>query len=189
MSKESIAHFSERISHAGKTARDDFGALSADQLNRRPRNGGWSIGQCLDHLITANAPYFDIFAKKAQHPSPANMIERLPFLPSFWGGMLLNMVDPESTRKLRAPAKFRPTPEPVPHNIVDLFCDQQHVLIRAMHQLDHLDLDAVIVTSPALSFVTYSLHDALAIIVAHEERHLRQAQRVLFAMHESDNQP
>jgi hypothetical protein len=41
-----------------------------------------------------------------------------------------------------------------------------------------LDLDAIVITSPVLRFVTYGLMDACRIIVVHEQNHLVQATRV-----------
>ena len=33
-----------------------FGQLSAEQVNWKPSEAEWSIGQCLDHLIISNRP-------------------------------------------------------------------------------------------------------------------------------------
>jgi hypothetical protein len=43
----------------------------------------------------------------------------------------------------------------------------------------HLDLERIVITSPALSIVTYSLMDAYRVIVVHEKRHVLQAKRVM----------
>jgi hypothetical protein len=42
----------------------------------------------------------------------------------------------------------------------------------------HLDLEKIIITSPAVSAVTYSLMDAYRVIAVHEARHFQQARRV-----------
>jgi hypothetical protein len=47
-----------------------------------------------------------------------------------------------------------------------------------MKATEHLDLEKIIITSPALGMVTYSLMDAYRIIVVHEARHFQQAKRV-----------
>jgi len=41
-----------------------------------------------------------------------------------------------------------------------------------------LDLEKIVITSPALGAITYSLMDAYRIIVVHEHRHFQQAKRV-----------
>jgi len=40
-----------------------FGQLSAEQVNWKPSEGEWSIGQCFDHLIISNRPYLTIIEK------------------------------------------------------------------------------------------------------------------------------
>ena len=40
-----------------------FGDLTAQQLNWKPSADQWSVGQCFDHLVTANEAFFPIFEK------------------------------------------------------------------------------------------------------------------------------
>ena len=47
-----------------------------------------------------------------------------------------------------------------------------------MKATEHLDVEKIVITSPALAVVTYSLIDAYRIIVVHEHRHFQQARRV-----------
>jgi hypothetical protein len=61
---------------------------------------------------------------------------------------------------------------------MDDFVGQQEKLIEGMKSTSHLNLDKIVITSPALSFITYSLMDAYRVIVTHEQRHFQQAQRV-----------
>lgn len=179
-----IQDLTESIETVERTARAEFGSLTGDELNWRPGEGRWSIGECLNHLMTANEPYFPIFESVANGTKTTTILERLPVLPSLFGSLVLNVVKPETKRKSRAPKVFAPSPEPVDTDIVDRFCEQQRKLLAAIQPLANVDLDNVIVTSPVASFITYSLRDALLIVVRHEERHLIQAQNVLRAMGE-----
>ena len=47
-----------------------------------------------------------------------------------------------------------------------------------MKSTSHLDLEKIVITSPALSVITYSLMDAYRIVVVHEQRHFQQAKRI-----------
>jgi hypothetical protein len=62
--------------------------------------------------------------------------------------------------------------------VLNDFIDQQARIAEKMQATRHLDLEKVIITSPAASAVTYSLMDAYRIIVVHEHRHFQQAKRV-----------
>jgi DinB superfamily len=92
--------------------------------------------------------------------------------------MLIKSLDPSSTRKVRAPKKFQPAQSDVPGTIIEDFVAQQNQIVETIKSTANLDLERIVITSPAASFVTYSLMDAYRIIVVHERRHFQQAQRV-----------
>ncbi len=158
---------------------EQFTSLSEEQLNWSPQADVWSIGQCFDHLRKSNEPYFEIFAAVADKSKREMFWERLPILPAIWGKLVLDTVRPDTKRKSKAPRGFRPALERVPEQVVVDLHEQQRRLVEAIRRLDGIDLGATVVTSPVARFITYSLRDALAIVVAHEERHMNQAERVL----------
>src|SRR5262249_49992923 len=86
-----------------------YGGLRAMQLNWKPGADRWSVAQCFDHLLTVNGGYFPIFEKVLSGDKKSTFWESLPWLPTFWGKMLLKAVDPESKRKLKAPKVFQPS--------------------------------------------------------------------------------
>lgn len=184
MSAEFINSLIQTVERVEGTARDAFGGLTGEQLNWRPGEGRWGIGECLNHLMKANEPYFAIFECVKDGTHQSTFWERLPLLPSVFGTLVLNSVKPETSRKTRAPKIFAPSLEPVSPEIVGAFCAQQRDLIAAIERLHGIDLDDMVVTSPVARFVTYSLRNALLIIVRHEERHLIQAQNVLRELNE-----
>jgi hypothetical protein len=96
------------------------------------------------------------------------------------GKLLIKSLDPASTRKFNAPKKFAPAQSNISATVIDDFAAQQDKLIEGIKATGHLNLEKIVVTSPAVSagIVTYSLLDAYRIIVVHEQRHLQQAQRV-----------
>jgi hypothetical protein len=57
--------------------------------------------------------------------------------------------------------------------------EQQDRLLRLVEATRGLDLDTITITSPVVSFITYSLMDAYRIIVVHEQNHFVQARRVM----------
>ena len=162
----------------GDDARGSFGKLSAEQLNWKPAADRWSVAQCLDHLLTSNNGYFPIIESVRSGQRKTSFLERLPVLPGLAGGLLIKSLDPASGRKIKAPKKFEPAQSDISPGVVDDFVDQQSKVIDAMNATRHLDLEKIVITSPALSIVTYSLMDGFRIIVVHEQRHLQQAKRV-----------
>jgi hypothetical protein len=155
-----------------------FGDLTAPQLNWKPNADQWSVAQCFDHLVTANEAFFPVFQKVLSGEKRNTFWESLPWLPAFWGKMLIKAVAPETTRKLKAPKIFQPSTSRVDGAIIRRFIDQQNQVIRYMKATEDLDLEKITISSPVTNLITYSLMDAYRIIVNHEKRHLLQAMRV-----------
>lgn len=160
--------------------RSSFAQLSAEQLNWKPSADRWSIAQCLDHLITTNKGYLPIIESVRRGTKKTTFWERLPVLPGLAGKLLIKSLDPASVRKIKAPKKFEPAQSAISASIIDDFVAQQDQVIEGMNSTSHLDLEKIVITSPAVPtpIVTYSLMDAYRIIVVHEQRHLQQAKRV-----------
>ena len=159
-------------------ARSAFGGLTKDQLNWKPSAERWSVAQCFDHLLTTNSGYLPIVDDVLSGQKKSSVWQKLPFFPSLWGKMLIKSLDPAQTRKMKAPKKFEPAQSDVSGSIINDFAAQQEKIIEKIKATANLDLEHIVITSPAASFVTYSLMDAYRIIVVHERRHFQQAQRV-----------
>ena len=160
-------------------AQTTFGSLTAQQINWKPSADQWSIGQCFDHLFTANRCYFPVIETIIRGEKKSTVWERLPFLPDVIGKMLIKYLAPRSTRKLKAPTIFKPSSGAVDANIINRFHEEQARLILLMEKTRGLDAHRIKITSPVSRFITYSLSDAYKIILTHEQRHFLQAQRVL----------
>ena len=178
MSDEFLEQLARHFAAFEQRARGGFGGLSEEEFNRARSDGGWSIGQCLQHLVTSNEAYFPIFERVAAGTCESTIWQRLPWLPGLLGDAVLRTVHPENAKKSKAPRIFRPRAGQVPRAVLDAFCAQQRRLIVVVRSLHGADLDRII-TSPVAVFITYSVRHALQILDAHEERHLRQAEGVL----------
>ena len=155
-----------------------FGSLTKEQLNWKPSAERWSVAQCFDHLITTNSGYLPIIDDVLAGQKKSSVWQKLSFLPSLWGKMLIKSLDPAQTRKMKAPKRFEPAQSDVSGSIINDFAAQQEKILEKIRATANLDLEHIVITSPAASFVTYSLMDAYRIIVVHERRHFQQAQRV-----------
>lgn len=155
-----------------------FGRLSGEQVNWKPSESEWSIGQCFDHLIISNRPYEQIFEEILAGRRRQRVWERMPLLPGVFGRLLINTLRPDSGRRVKARPAFHPSSSHIAPAIIATFLEQQQRLLRLMEASRELDLEGTTITSPVLRFVTYSLMDACRIIVAHEQNHVVQATRV-----------
>jgi hypothetical protein len=155
-----------------------FSGLTAQQRNCKPVPDQWSVAQCFDHLVRGNNAFFPIFEKILGGEKKNTFWESLPWLPAIWGKMVINVVNPKSTRKRKAPKIFHPSSSSIDSAVILRFIEQQNQLIRYMKATEDLDLEKIKISSPVSNLITYSLMDAYRIVITHEERHFLQATRV-----------
>ena len=156
-----------------------FGHLNAEQLNWKPAADSWSVAQCLDHLISANHEYHPVFDRILNGEYRKTFLHGIPFLPVIFGRMMVKILSPNSQRKFKAPGAARPSSSSIDPQIVDRFIAHQGETLAKMKSLGNSDPAGIIITSPFMSVVVYSLLDTFRLIVAHERRHFAQAQRVM----------
>lgn len=154
-----------------------FGPLTVSQLNWKPSADRWSVAQCFEHLLTSNKGYFrvieDVLAGRKQ-----TLWQSVPVLPGLAGKLLIKSLDPAATRKLKSPKSFQPAGSDISGSVINDFIEQQGRIVEKMKATEHLNLEKIVISSPALAVITYSLMDAYRIIVVHEQRHFQQARRV-----------
>jgi len=159
-------------------ARSTFGNLTPSQLNWKPSAERWSVAQCFDHLLTSNKSYLPIIDSVLAGHKPT-LWQSMPVLPGLMGKLLIKAMDPASTRKVKAPKRFQPAQSDISSSVINDFGEQQKQLVDKMKSTEHLDLEKIVITSPAAGVVIYSLMDAYRFILVHEQRHFQQAKRVI----------
>jgi hypothetical protein len=157
--------------------RSAFGALDARQLNWRPDATRWSVAQCFDHLFTANRLMVEA-AQAALDGKPRTVWQRLPVLPGLFGRMLVRSQAPQSTRKFTASPLATPAASDIAPDIVLRFIAQNTELVRWLRDMDEPRAARVVMTSPFVSFIVYSVLDGARLVLAHDHRHIEQARRV-----------
>jgi len=161
-------------------AQTSFGNLSAAQVNWKPSETGWSVGQCFEHLIKSNELFFDELERIASGSRKNSFLESYSPLSGFFGNLLINSLKKDS-RKFKAPTQKIVPPSEIDANIVEIFAAHQSELIGKIKRTEAADWRKIKVTSPFMKLITYRLSDGYQVIVEHEKRHVRQAARVLEA--------
>jgi hypothetical protein len=154
-----------------------FGNLSAEQINWKPSETGWSVGQCFEHLIKTNELFYGDLDKIASSSRQNSFLENYSPLSGIFGNILISSLKKDS-RKFKAPSQKIVPPSDIDANIVEIFAAHQSELIGKIKRTETADWRKTKVTSPFLKIATYSLADGYQVIVEHEKRHVRQAERV-----------
>jgi hypothetical protein len=164
-----------------KDSQNIFGHLNEKQINWKSDADQWSVGQCFDHLITANREFFPQLDQIIKGEKKTTPWQRMPFLPGFFGRMLVKALSPNSKQKLKAPKNFQPSLTQIDPQIIGKFVAHQDEIIEKMKATSKTNLEKTIIYSPVTKVMTYSLLDAYRIIVLHERRHFAQATRMMEA--------
>lgn len=177
---ERINYVTAEMQKAADDASATFGHLSADQLNWKPAENSWSVGQCLDHIIKTNEQFYPEFAKLASGSRRNTFLENWSPLTGFFGRFLIKAVS-EDSKKAKAPSKSIVPPSDIEADIVDRFANHIGEVNEKVMACAAADRVKTVVTSPFLVVFTYTLDDAYTVLVEHTKRHIRQAKRVMEA--------
>jgi DinB superfamily len=144
-----------------------FGQLNREQLNWKRGAGQWSVAQCFEHLIKidcAYSPQLRLIELGAYTPT---WRDHVPLLGRFFGSMILRDVEPSI--------------DPIAGDIIVRFSTHQQEMVEHMTVTGRRDLRTVVITSAVAPIAFYSALDAFRILVAHQRRHMGQAERVIKA--------
>jgi hypothetical protein len=177
-SRLSLAGVSSGLQDVAHQTQTTFGPLNARQLNWRPDGTRWSVAQCVEHLLTSGSQIRQAAEDALSGGRSRTIWQRLPILPRVAGRLLIRSLAPEATRKLAAPAAAQPAGD-ISADVIRRFVEQHGQLVQWVNALDEEHAARVIMTSPYVDFVTYSVLDACRILIAHDRRHFEQARQVM----------
>jgi hypothetical protein len=177
----SLSDVKDGLDNAARETSETFAALDARQLNWRPDAARWSVAQCFEHLIMANALMLRCASEALDDGQRRTLWQRLPVLPGVFGPMLVRSQAPTATRKFKASPSAKPSTSDIAADVIPRFVEQHRQLVEWVQALDERRAARAIMTSPFAGFITYSVLDGCRLIVAHDRRHFEQARQVTLA--------
>jgi len=177
MVNQNLYNVIDYLNEIGQKAEFTFGNLTPKQINWRPSETGWSVGQCFEHLIKSNGLFFDKLGEIADGKHKHSFLESFSPLSGFFGNLLISSLKKDS-RKFKAPTKKIVPPSEIDPNIIEIFAAHQAELSEKIKRTENADWNKTKVTSPFMKLMTYRLSDGYQVIIEHEKRHFRQAERV-----------
>ena len=163
---------------AGDKVKAEFSNITLQELNWKPVPESWSIGQCLDHLITADCLYFPALKKITNNAYQMTAWQKWSPFSGLLGKILADQLQEKPKGKLKAPGVFVPSFSQIDTGILDRFQKHLDTLLEYIGALKEIDIDKTRITSPAAKFVTYNLRNTIKILVPLLHRHINQAIRV-----------
>lgn len=161
------------------TARASALAASVDDaaFRARPANGGWSAAECIAHLnltTLAFLPRLDAALATAR----SGFGDDRRYRSGVVGALLAWSLDPSRIRfRFRTSAGFVPEITGAGDDVAGEFERLQRELAARIERASGLHLNELRIASPFDARASYNPYAAFRILLAHERRHLRQAER------------
>ena len=156
-----------------------FAGVADEMLNRQPAPGRWSVAQNLHHLVIFNESYFPILRQVNGGTYVPPFAAKLPLLPKYLGQTLLRGVQPDARRRMKTFPRWEPQGPEFHRDAMSRFLSHQDLLKQIMRESADTINRGTIIESPLSRAIVYPLATAFEIIVAHEKRHIRQAEDAL----------
>ena len=157
-------------------ANDLARGLSPEQLNWKPAEDLWSVGQCLQHLYAANQVYLPAIANALDDRPPSPVQEIAPGWFGRW--FIRTYIDPSSGgRRARAPGKIAPAHQIDP-SVVALFLQSNDVARDLVRRAGAYNVNRIRFGNPFVPLVRFTVGTGLEIVWRHQRRHLLQAERM-----------
>ncbi|HTH54453.1 MAG TPA: DinB family protein [Cyclobacteriaceae bacterium] len=153
-----------------------FQNLNEKKLLQPAINGGWSIAQCLEHLNRYGNYYLPEIKKGLEKDGSYND----EFKSTWLGNYFIKMMNADSgKKKIKAFKEYSPAPNLDAPAVVAEFIQQQETLLRYLRSARNKDLNKIKIAISITRWIKLRLGDTLQFLIAHNERHIRQAKRNL----------
>lgn len=175
------AELSEATSRAWQLVRTTDGRL----FTVRPSAREWSAAECLAHLSLSTEEFLPVLQKAIQDAREKGWTStRKPKMDVF-GRAFRWFLEPPIRKRVKTAGRFVPRSARAKAEAFGEFAALQSKLVDALHAADGLDLRKIRINSPFDRRVKFNLYSAFRILVAHQRRHLWQAEQAVAEVRKS----
>ena len=163
--------------------KNEFEILDQKLFNTAPGSKKWSVAECIQHLNLTLKIYVPQLVSGVQNKHQF-IGQKENFTPSFIGKLAVNSMAPKENNEI--PRKMKTfkilKPKELEYNkqeVLDIFLGYQNDIISIIEGTDNMNLEKPKIVTAAGSILKMRFGDALHFMVAHNQRHVLQAQNVL----------
>lgn len=152
-------------------------------VKHQPAAGAWSAMQCLGHL-NAYGKYYLPAIEKAMNLAKLDRVEaKGSFTPGWLGNYFTKMMMPAASgipaKKIKAPKNYTIQNEGDSDAVIAEFIEQQEKLLLLLKQAKYANLDKIRIPVSIARFIKLRLGDVFMFLIAHNIRHIKQAERAI----------
>ena len=152
---------------------DELHPLTDTDLDRKPRDGGWSAREAICHLETSVRLYLEQLEAVLERKQGNGRARAKAPGPGLVGGMLLRALR-NPGKRYDAPRVFRPPPQAAGVSVQDLIATHKRLRMVA-ETLGRRNLERLRVASPLSPLLRMPARAAIEVQIVHGARHLAQA--------------
>jgi hypothetical protein len=151
------------------------------KLLRQPGENKWSAAQCLEHLNSYGRYYLAEMEAAIERARRSGLEAKEEFKTGFLGNYFTQMMLPKEgkQKKMKSPKDHQPVANLNADEVVREFIDQQERLIVLLEKARKINLGKARVPISIAKFIKLKLGDVFMFVVAHNHRHVLQAERAL----------
>ncbi len=155
-----------------------FAGMGPDELNWRPDDKTWSVGECLHHIWITNDKYLANLDKVIRESNRKEQPNQ-EYVSSWVGKNFIEMVGPTGGKNTPVPKALMPERGKVPRDVVQLLMDQMEAFEEFLSESEGTDLRKTKMQSPITKILKLPLGDVFIALQGHNERHLNQAGKLM----------
>ncbi|WP_207496411.1 DinB family protein [Aridibaculum aurantiacum] len=177
---ELIEQLQQQTENFLQEAISEWQLMPAAVLLQQPAAGKWSAAQCLEHLNSYGRYYLPAIEKAIEASKAKGQNGTKSFSSGWLGNYFTNMMKPtHKMKKMASPKDHAPKADLDAAKVVGDFIDQQERLLLLLEEAQHIDMNKATVAISIAKFIKLKLGDVFMFLVAHNERHIVQAEKAL----------
>jgi hypothetical protein len=164
--------------HAGALVRD----MSDNSVNRQPPGGGWSVAECLEHLVLMNDFYLRGWQQAVEEAAALELGPFRGLRPTPVGRWFVKSMEPPVRMKAKAIAQVTPSARFDRDTILARYKASHEGYRHLVRSAAGVDANRIVRPNAIVKQVRMRLSTVLMVVPAHDRRHLWQAANVKHAV-------
>lgn len=156
---------------------------SPSKLLRKRGKNEWSAAQCMEHLNSYGRYYLPAIEKAIVAAEEHNLQATKEFKSGALRNYFTKLMQPKEGKqnKMKSPKDHQPTDDLDTDKVISEFIDQQERLLVLLEKAGNVDLNKTKAPISIAKFMKLQLGDIFNFLIAHNHRHVLQAERALKA--------
>lgn len=145
----------------------------------------WSATQCLEHLNSYGCYYLPVMEKAIREARKKDWKATTHFKSGWLGNYFTQLMMPKEDgslgKKMSSPKDHYPVSNFNSHQVIGVFIEQQEKLLQLLEDARSIDLNKASCPISIAKFIKLKLGDTFLFFIAHQYRHIIQAEKALQA--------